>query len=976
MRSARPCGLLKNLSRYLLSALLMSVSAAHAVEFSVDTEQDAIDTNPGDGVCNTSESTCSLRAAIMEANALAGADTVTVAAGSYTLTLAGGNDASAASGDLNITDDLTIQRKDLNTPTVVASNDYRAFSINISAAGYSPRVNFTGIAITEGPASTQGAHIYNEATLNLSDVQLTMGAAGSSLIYVPDVDTSATMIQDSTLSGGDQALVIDSGSLQVKNSTVSGFSQTALTFAGQDGELHISSSQFTDNKCVSSCNGGAIKIATASSSLIETSTFDLNSAEGDGGAIFAADGLTLHLQSLQFTNNTATGNGGAVYTAATSSISLSVFKTNSATNGGALFIEEASKALFYRFTSQVIASAMLENSASERGGGIYVEANSLIANLTVASNSAGNGGGGVYVAKALSLQPYVVHNTLVHNQAAAGQAANLALASGGNLFLARNLFAQPSAGSYNCDVPLGSVVSGLYTVDNLSDVADCDASADVTVVGPTAQLNLGDLTTDQPVPYYPLFSGSAAINFASDSATPCINNLAQTGSSTDPDYFAIDTDVRLYSRGSTCDVGAVEFGTGAANAGTLEISILDTPNPEESIGDWRFEVVRVDGSEGSISAAIMSALPGEARFQTDYTLPENSFVRFADGDVTPKTFTLHIVDDDIYEDVESFTFELLAATGGAQLYDKSRKLISIQDDDKPDYLQFASINAYSSETAASVQLSVNRIGNGEGSLTADYRISTAGIANPAAPGIDYVSADATGTVEFASGELGEKFITIHLIDNDQLDGDKIFDVELLGDSVTEAQSSRARVTIKDDEKQISGGVFNFAVESRNVTVNEYTPSINLTIVREESTSDKTVYVSIKPNDITAHLGTDYHASSATLKFTAGVTERTYSIQIPDNSIYTGNREFEVQLSENSPSDITVLGQYTIATVTITDDEPNPDDADGIVINPPSGINITAKSEHVNRDDSSGSFGYPVTLVLLFFSILRRYRLKL
>ena len=61
------------------------------------------DTN--DGVCDTD---CSLREAIGAANALAGADTITVPAGTYTLSIAGTGEDANATGDLDISDDLTI----------------------------------------------------------------------------------------------------------------------------------------------------------------------------------------------------------------------------------------------------------------------------------------------------------------------------------------------------------------------------------------------------------------------------------------------------------------------------------------------------------------------------------------------------------------------------------------------------------------------------------------------------------------------------------------------------------------------------------------------------------------------------------------------------------------------------------------------------------------------------------------------------
>jgi CSLREA domain-containing protein len=85
------------------------VSPAHAaVSFTVDSTTDAVDTAPGNGVCATAGSVCTLRAAIQEANALAGDDTITVPAGTYTLTILGRDEYAAATGDLNITSNITI----------------------------------------------------------------------------------------------------------------------------------------------------------------------------------------------------------------------------------------------------------------------------------------------------------------------------------------------------------------------------------------------------------------------------------------------------------------------------------------------------------------------------------------------------------------------------------------------------------------------------------------------------------------------------------------------------------------------------------------------------------------------------------------------------------------------------------------------------------------------------------------------------
>lgn len=61
------------------------VRPAQAASFSVNTTADTHDAVAGNGVCADNGGACSLRAAMEEANALAGADTINVAAGTYTL---------------------------------------------------------------------------------------------------------------------------------------------------------------------------------------------------------------------------------------------------------------------------------------------------------------------------------------------------------------------------------------------------------------------------------------------------------------------------------------------------------------------------------------------------------------------------------------------------------------------------------------------------------------------------------------------------------------------------------------------------------------------------------------------------------------------------------------------------------------------------------------------------------------------------
>lgn len=90
-------------------AVLTAAAPARAATFTVDVTTDAADALPGDGTCATTGGGCSVRAAIEEANATAGEDTVSIPAGVHTLTIAGAGEDDGATGDLDVANPLVIE---------------------------------------------------------------------------------------------------------------------------------------------------------------------------------------------------------------------------------------------------------------------------------------------------------------------------------------------------------------------------------------------------------------------------------------------------------------------------------------------------------------------------------------------------------------------------------------------------------------------------------------------------------------------------------------------------------------------------------------------------------------------------------------------------------------------------------------------------------------------------------------------------
>ena len=135
----------------LAAGLLLGASAvAHAATFTVDITADAVDAVPGDGICATAAGACSLRAAVQEANALAGPDTIDLPAGTYVLTLAGPAEDAGASGDLDVHDTLTITGAGAATTVIDGNASSRVVEASLPFQGNPRTVTLSGVTVRNG----------------------------------------------------------------------------------------------------------------------------------------------------------------------------------------------------------------------------------------------------------------------------------------------------------------------------------------------------------------------------------------------------------------------------------------------------------------------------------------------------------------------------------------------------------------------------------------------------------------------------------------------------------------------------------------------------------------------------------------------------------------------------------------------------------------------------------------------------------
>src|SRR5688500_7809782 len=209
-------------------ALLLHPAAATAALFAPTQTSDG-----ADGACD--ERDCSLREAVIAANALPGEDVVLLAPGVYFLTLTGDEDA-ALGGDLDVTDDLVLSGRTALDTRIEAGGFDRVIEL---AAGTSLEVR--DVTIRQGVAHGPGGGIENNGDLTLLRTVISgnrsLGADGGGVFS--DAPGATLTIRESTVShnsanGGDGGGIATGETAVLANVTV------ASNFAsGKGGGIYV-----------------------------------------------------------------------------------------------------------------------------------------------------------------------------------------------------------------------------------------------------------------------------------------------------------------------------------------------------------------------------------------------------------------------------------------------------------------------------------------------------------------------------------------------------------------------------------------------------------------------------------------------------------------------------------------------------------------------------------------------------------------
>jgi len=300
-----------------------------------------------DGACNAD---CSLREAKVAANGAAGADMITFSLnGTHQLTIAGANENTASTGDLDITQPLTITGNGtantiLQSGTNTTNGIDKIISINPTfTSAFATSMSGLTMQFGRNPSPFGGDGFggafdwegTGTGTLTVSNVTISNNRT-------VDGDGGGVAITNSSAGNGNTSFtgVTFSGNVPGRAGAASPFG--GAIFAGNATHFALNNVSMTGNNVNGSGGGGlgggifsfagtgAFGIATIANSTISTNAAPLN-----GGGINTSQPISF-TTPITFNGNTSGSQGGAMYhsVSGTTTISEASFIGNSATTGG------------------------------------------------------------------------------------------------------------------------------------------------------------------------------------------------------------------------------------------------------------------------------------------------------------------------------------------------------------------------------------------------------------------------------------------------------------------------------------------------------------------------------------------------------------------------------------------------------------------------------------------------------------------
>ncbi|HSB90658.1 MAG TPA: choice-of-anchor Q domain-containing protein [Anaerolineales bacterium] len=475
------------LPRALLAALvplLVACSRAPTTDLNVTKFDDS-----NDGQCTSRD--CSLREAVLAANATEQAETILLPPGTYTLTLAGGGEEAAASGDLDLVGEVTVTAAGEADPASVVVDASqlgdRAFHLLSGSA------TVKGLTVLGGEAEAGGA-IRVDAASSLSLLQANIqggqatGAGGGGAVY----SEGSLTLEGATITG---ALSVTRGGALMNIGTASLVDSTVrdnaayqsgggianlgtLTITG--GLIQLNYAREKDYPLPNPAGEGGGLSNLGSLDLVNVNVTD-NHASSRGGGIFSTGTLTMQGGRIDY-DEAVSGGDLTLDGNAQASLSDVVLVGYAKAEGSAIFVASTARAVLTRLIASgrtegdggviynagelTVSDSLIENGVGDHGGAIFNSGTATIENSTIQVSKARVEGGGIYSSGSIRL----MGSTVEQNEAV----------TGGGLYLSGSATLENCTVSGNTSDTQGG---GIWTQAGTIQVVHCTITDNAAVEG-------------------------------------------------------------------------------------------------------------------------------------------------------------------------------------------------------------------------------------------------------------------------------------------------------------------------------------------------------------------------------------------------------------------------------------------------------------------------------------------------------------
>jgi CSLREA domain-containing protein len=884
---------LPDATNHLLDLLRPTVSAA--TTFTVNSTGDGADSNLTDGVCNDGSGSCTLRAAIEQANAVAGSDTINFGIGSGVKTIVQTSDFPIISDPVVI--DGTTQPGFAGTPIM-----------EINGNGSNRNTNRSGFFITAGSSTLRGLVInrVNNAAIAL----VTNGGNHIEGNFIGTDVTGNLRLPNSVGLIVNTSLNTVGGVTAGTRNVISGNNGTGIEFnvGGITGNI-------IEGNYIGVNAAGTAQLGNSSQGIRLTGSGNTigGTAAGAGNVISGnfSGGIEIGGQMTTVQGNFIGTNAAGTAVIPNSDRGIRVFNSSNNVIGGTsagarnvisgnfaagISIEESGSTgnvVQGNFIGTDVSGVVpMPNSPEGFGGpnssgGILINrgSNNLIGGTAAgaANTIAFNGGAGVWVLTLPNTNVGVgnhISRNFIHGNLRLGIDLGTAGVTpndpGDGDTDANNLQNFPiitsvntAGGSTTVNGTLGSAASSNYELEFFANHG-CHVSGN----GEGARfLGTANVATDA--------NGNAAFGVTLSSTLPA--GQVVTATATDPTGNT--------SEFSPCSANGA---TGLVQFGATTVSV------REDLSTLTIPVNRVGGSSGPLTVNFATA-NNTAIAGQDYTAVSGTFT-FVDGE-TSKTISLPIINDNVDEGSETMFVTLSSPASPDVVGAMGVVVVSIWDPDTGPILSVVGTsvnegNSGNTNTIVTVNLSI-AIGQ---TVTVLYQT----FSMTATLGLDYQPV--SGTLTFAPGVTSQT-VSVPIIGDTIDEPDETFRVGLFNavNAGIAVSSNPPVVLIIDDDPAP-------AISVNDVGVIEGTSGTTNAVftIYLSSQSSKGVSINYATADGTATAGADYQSVNGTIVFAVGDTSRSVTVPVNGETVDEPLETFFLNLT--GPVNATIADAQGVATI--------------------------------------------------------------